>query len=577
MNLLDRRHRLLWALSALLILLGSLLVWWSWQAVRPAASEARQPSPDVDPRPVASATALVAVRPTAVVTATRPRTHAVRLAVPGVLPGDIRSGLQTWMQPGPGTAIITDTKPADLALAMEGSGEPLIERVYVPVARFAEVADAVPAASLLALWRSGPGEDEARLAVDEDTAAALALLWGPSDQVEVFPDVAAVGTALWQTPGRLGIVPFDQLVPELKALSINGNDPTDNQFQPDDYPLVLRLFLEVPAGLDSLARDLQDHIVGEGQHTNRDPGKLTTLVMTGVTAMSRTTALRMEQMGYDYPAAVISSTLAAADLTHISNEVPFTPDCQVDATENNLTLCSRPEYLQSMRDVGVDLVGLTGNHLNDFGPEATLWSLQFYQDEALPIYGGGADLEDSWKPLLVEHNGNRLVFLGANSFGPDYALAGPDYPGSTPYTLEAMTEAIASARQELDPDLVLVELQWEESYDTVPLLTQREDFPKLREAGADLVTGVQSHVPQAVGFEDGGLILYGLGNLFFDQMWSQWTREGLIPRHTIYDGRHLSTKLMTTILEDFAQPRWATEEERAAILERVFAASGWWE
>ena len=43
------------------------------------------------------------------------------------------------------------------------------------------------------------------------------------------------------------------------------------------------------------------------------------------------------------------------------------------------------------------------------------------------------------------------------------------------------------------------------------------------------------------------MILYGLGNFFFDQMWSQATREGLIPRHTIYDGRHLSTKLMTTV------------------------------
>jgi poly-gamma-glutamate capsule biosynthesis protein CapA/YwtB (metallophosphatase superfamily) len=95
------------------------------------------------------------------------------------------------------------------------------------------------------------------------------------------------------------------------------------------------------------------------------------------------------------------------------------------------------------------------------------------------------------------------------------------------------------------------------------------------DAGADIVTGVQSHVPQAVEFRDGRMILYGLGNFFFDQMWSQATREGLIPRHTIYDGRHLSTKLLTTVLEDFAQPRWASADEREALLRRVFTASGW--
>ena len=60
-------------------------------------------------------------------------------------------------------------------------------------------------------------------------------------------------------------------------------------------------------------------------------------------------------------------------------------------------------------------------------------------------------------------------------------------------------------------------------------------------------------------------------------MWSWATRTGLIVRHTIYDGRVISTEVLTTVLEDFAQPRWATEEERRAILERVFAASGWWE
>ena len=34
-------------------------------------------------------------------------------------------------------------------------------------------------------------------------------------------------------------------------------------------------------------------------------------------------------------------------------------------------------------------------------------------------------------------------------------------------------------------------------------------------------------------------------------------------------------QLLTTVVEDFGQPRWATPEERAAILQRVFDASYW--
>jgi len=49
----------------------------------------------------------------------------------------------------------------------------------------------------------------------------------------------------------------------------------------------------------------------------------------------------------------------------------------------------------------------------------------------------------------------------------------------------------------------------------------------------------------------------------------------LIARHTVYDGRHISTELLVTVLEDWAQPRWATPEEREMILAPVFAASGW--
>jgi hypothetical protein len=52
----------------------------------------------------------------------------------------------------------------------------------------------------------------------------------------------------------------------------------------------------------------------------------------------------MDQKGYDYPAQVISDVFAAADITHISNEVPFLDDCVANPAENNLILCSDTDY-----------------------------------------------------------------------------------------------------------------------------------------------------------------------------------------------------------------------------------------
>jgi poly-gamma-glutamate synthesis protein (capsule biosynthesis protein) len=123
--------------------------------------------------------------------------------------------------------------------------------------------------------------------------------------------------------------------------------------------------------------------------------------------------------------------------------------------------------------------------------------------------------------------------------------------------------------------VVFAELQYQESYDVTPLYDQRLDFSALARAGADVVTGVQSHVPQAVEFVDGNVVLYGLGNLYFDQMWTEDTREGLIVKHTIYNGRLISTQLLPTLLYDYGQPRWPDPERKVAILTKVFGASVW--
>ena len=86
-----------------------------------------------------------------------------------------------------------------------------------------------------------------------------------------------------------------------------------------------------------------------------------------------------------------------------------------------------------------------------------------------------------------------------------------------------------------------------------------------------------------MAFTNGSFIDYGLGNLFFDQMGIiddygeqiLQTRWEIIQRHTFYDGRHLSTELLTAMLEDYAQPRPMTDKERLVFLKELFSASGW--
>jgi poly-gamma-glutamate synthesis protein (capsule biosynthesis protein) len=97
----------------------------------------------------------------------------------------------------------------------------------------------------------------------------------------------------------------------------------------------------------------------------------------------------------------------------------------------------------------------------------------------------------------------------------------------------------------------------------------------MADAGAVIVSGSQAHHPQAIEFYNDSFIHYGLGNLFFDQMWSLGTRQIMVDRHVIYGGRHISTELLTYMLENWSQPRPTTEAERRQLLGSVFSASGW--
>jgi poly-gamma-glutamate synthesis protein (capsule biosynthesis protein) len=68
---------------------------------------------------------------------------------------------------------------------------------------------------------------------------------------------------------------------------------------------------------------------------------------------------------------------------------------------------------------------------------------------------------------------------------------------------------------------------------------------------------------------------YGLGNLFFDQMKPEISRQEFIDRHVFYDGQYLGVELLTALLEDYAQPRPMQPQERAAFLEKIFSLSQW--
>ena len=203
--------------------------------------------------------------------------------------------------------------------------------------------------------------------------------------------------------------------------------------------------------------------------------------------------------------------------------------------------------------------------------------MDLYDQRGWPYYGGGKNRQQARKPVILEHNGNRLAFIGCNAKGGGYALAGANNPGAVACDFGYMTEEIQALRE--DGVLPVATFQHFEFYTYQAQPVQVRDAAKLTRAGAVIVSGSQAHQPQAFEIQQDSFVHHGLGNLFFDQYTSSpnvpETRKAFIDRHVIYDGEHISTELLTIMFVDYARARPMTPAERKALLERTFSASGW--
>jgi len=497
-----------------------------------------------------------------------------------------------------GTIAVTRAADATLLIGRDGPDSPIsvppadtskqivFERVYVPVVPFPTFADDITWTDVQRFWAGQPDALKTltndgsipSLFLAPDTLASLSTLLGepsPAAPIQVVPAAELVERAWAARPSAWAIVPFDALEPRWKVLRLDGTDIFNRALDLSRYPLALRWSVAGPrqgvaAFVAHMTRALTTSGIGA---TNRDPASLTVVAMTGTTAIARHSSEAIERSGDPlYPARAVADVLRRADVVHVSNEVPFYDQCP-PGSEQGMSFCSQPAYFNILTYAGVNVVELTGNHLLDKGVAPFLHTLDMYDQAGMVTFGGGRDIEAALKPARIENHGNKLAFLGCNPVGPAYDWATSDSPGAAPCDYAKLTTQLESLRQQ--GYLVIFTFQWEESYQTEPLPSQVTGFRQMIAAGATIVSGSQAHQPQAIEFYRDGLIMYGLGNLFFDQMWSLGTRQGLIARHVVYHGRHIATDLVTTLLQDYAQPVPTSGADRQALLKDVFGASGW--
>jgi poly-gamma-glutamate synthesis protein (capsule biosynthesis protein) len=462
------------------------------------------------------------------------------------VPNASHQGIWTYAVAAPFFTVDEEIASQDLGLAWSGvSTGTLINRPILVATSTLQTLEGMD--SIRDLWGTRTGENI-------QTTSATEIL------------TAAQQNDAW------AILPFHALTPQWKTLRIDGLSLVEKGLSPGTYPL------EVPLSLGSASRPdaLNFLSLAPDALTNRREDAMTIVAMTGVTALTRGTGRLMDTKGITYPGLHIRDWLITADFVHISNEVSFKPDC-IAGPSGTMSFCSHDSYIGLLEYVGANVIELTGNHLADKGSQWISHSLQMYQERGWHWFGGGANVTEATRPLTLTHGPNHIAFLGCNPIGPAYDLATEDRPGAAPCDYERMQAQVQQLRAAgYNP---IVTLQYLEAYEYAPTPQQIRDFRAFAEAGATMVQGSQAHQAQTMEFYQDTFIHYGLGNFFFDQMWSAGTRQEFVDRLIFYDGKLLNIDLRPAILEEYGQPRPMTADypdpagRRPEFLQMIFELS----
>ena len=357
---------------------------------------------------------------------------------------------------------------------------------------------------------------------------------------------------LWRDKLGIALLPFDELLPQTRPLWLDDEPIVD---QLESYPLAL------PSDFANFSRD-----------------KLTRITLSGTTALARHTLPAIDDMGVEAAASGISDYTVRADYFHIMNEASIAPGCPDAGTGlagKNFSFCMKAEHARLFDLLGVDIVDLTGNHINDYRFEPLLRTLDHFAQSGMAVVGGGATLAAAKQPLILERHGSRIGWLACNDIGPPFAFASDNpasrfgiRPGAAPCERIWLREALPRLASQVD--LVMLTVQYREFEKFQPEPRHVYDFKTFAEWGADVVIGTAEHKPMTFEFyptERGetAFIHYGLGNLFFDQL--GWGKQRFfLDTLYIYAGRLVAVEIYPGIIESRARPRLLQGEDRFNFL-----------
>lgn len=354
-----------------------------------------------------------------------------------------------------------------------------------------------------------------------------------SENVDIFLDgyqadvvgIDAVGFEL--EFGKIAILQINQITPNYKTLSIEGQNLWDENVDLEKYPLT---FIE--------------KIPGEaGSEINFSKEKINTIFVGGEIIPARA----VDRLGlnvhndYTYLFDFVRQDIESADLAIAQLENPLMGD-PVPCTGCTVFVGDE-KNAKGFSEVGFDILAVSGNHVGDGGQKAYEPTIKALTDAGVKFTGIGKGVDEQMKPALFDLNGRVIGMISADDVSYFYWSSDKSVYGVNTFSTASngilninmdKVEMIETLKQENKIDYLIIYESWGIEYTNKANSHQTELAHAFIDNGADLVVASHPHWVQNIEFYKGKPIFYALGNFIFDQTHTLPTRQSVVANLNYY-------------------------------------------
>lgn len=278
-----------------------------------------------------------------------------------------------------------------------------------------------------------------------------------------------------------------------------------------------------------------------------------TIVTTGDIGLVRDINYQILQKNNpNYPFLEIKDYLSDADLTISNLEGPLIKNCPI--SREGFTFCGDERNVMGLVYSGIDAVNLANNHTTNFGIDGLNQTVNVLKLNNIAPYGYGNKIQ------YINIKNKKIALVG-------FVELGNNWGELNNATEENVSRLIDEARS--NSDLVIASFHWGNEYSRVPSENQINLAHLAIDSGADLVLGNHAHWIQVNEIYKDKFITYAQGNTIFDQDWSQETKEGVLYKFELKDGKIKKIDEKFTVIEENIKPRFATQDEEQIIREKI--------